>query len=106
MFEVDAARAVPRTVDIDLDGALYWDSVAACKDPSEMLGRNSLVEGPFPEESSWRQSDTQIYEKMTEEAFELWFNLAQRLGRRRTHVDWTRIIMAQPGARTSKKPEA
>jgi hypothetical protein len=95
MYELTASRDVSRRVDIDIDGELYWDSVAACKDPGEMIGRNSLVEGPFKEEAHWPQSDTCIYEKMTQEAFDLWFDRAQRFGRRRTHAELSRMIMGR-----------
>jgi hypothetical protein len=86
MYEVTDSRDVSRMVDVDPNGDIFWDSVEACSDPKEMIGINSLVEGPFKEKPDWPQSDRCIYEEMTQEAFELWFEKAQKYGNRRTHA--------------------
>jgi len=87
MYEVMDSRDVSRRVDIDPNGDIFWDSVEASENPKEMIGVNSLVEGPFKGKLAWPQSETCIYEEMTQEAFELWFEKAQKYGNRRTHAD-------------------
>lgn len=103
MFELTPRRDVSRTVKIEPDGKFFWESVDACIDPTEMIGRNSLIEGRFPEKSTWRQADTQIYEYISQEAFDLWFAHAQKFGRRRTHIEVARQIRAQAAERSKKR---
>lgn len=92
MYGLTEERNVAQRIDIDPNGDIFWDSVEACTHPSEMIGVNSLIEGPFKEKEDWPQSNTCIYEEMTSEAFELWFEKAKVHGKRRTHAEMIEAI--------------
>jgi hypothetical protein len=86
LYDVTNSGEVVRKVEIDPDGSLNWDSVAAASSPGEYIGRNSLVEGKFPTDSERRSSATKLFEEIPHETFEWWFSAAQAFGRRRTHA--------------------
>ena len=102
MFEIAERGRVTKRIDMGWDAQIYWDTIEACEPLQEMIGHNSLIEGSFPEESAWPQSDATVYELMTPAAFALWLDMALRLGRRQTHAELSAMILANAKSRGAK----
>lgn len=86
-YEVTESGDVAKMVEIEHDGTMFWDDVAAYDHPSEMIGINSLIEGEFPTKERWPNDNDYSYEEISREAFEECFQRAHESGKRRKHSE-------------------
>ena len=84
LYEVTNNGDVSRIVEIDHDGSIFWDDVSAYQDKSEMVGKNSLVEGSFPPKADWPPN---AYDTISDDEFQKLYERAVNYGKRRTRAN-------------------